>query len=129
MSHSDLMNQCRRLQKTESRQASKNLFQELKLQPTEKDRFLHLIEEQPNEIAATHLPPSHSGIVTAAALKFLPEHRLQRLFESEFIQEKRYRVLTERALVTTSIMKNSGCLTMEPRDIAFGYSLMLGAGL
>ena len=97
--------------------------------PTEKDRFLRLIEEQPNEIAATDLPPSHSGLVTAAALKVLPQHRLQRLFESEFIQEKRYRVLTERALVTTAIMKNSDCLRMEPRDIAFGYSLMLGAGL
>ena len=99
------------------------------MQPAEKDRFLHLVEEQPNDIAATHLPPSHSGIVTAAALKGLPEHRLQRLFESEFNQEKRYRVLTERALVTTAIMEYNDCLAMEPRDIAFGYSLMLGMGL
>ena len=61
------------------------------MQTTQKDRFLHLVKEQSDDIEAIHLPPSSAGKagkVTAAALRDLPEYRLQRLFESELIQEK-----------------------------------------
>ena len=99
------------------------------MQTTQKDRFLHLVKEQPDDIAAIHLPPSsagEAGKVTAAALRDLPEYRLQRLFESKLIQEKYYRILTGRALVTTAMMKHNGYIIMEPRDIAFGYALLMG---
>ena len=134
MFNPDLMSQCSQLQNTESLKASKDFFWELQLRElrtSQKDRFLELVEGQQDEIAAIDLPPSSAGKVSAEALKSLPEHRLQRLFESGFTQEERYRVLTVtvRAPVTTGMMKHSGYSAMEPRDVAFGYSLMLGLGL
>lgn len=50
-----------------------------------KDRFLHLVNEKPDEIVFADLPP---GKVSVAAPKDLSPDGLERLFEGDLTQKK-----------------------------------------